>query len=121
MKYEFTIPGNPRSKGRARKGQGKVFTPKETVVYERNVGLVGLVNRPRGWPMDAEYSVSVVAYYGDRIRRDIDNIAKSILDGLNGVSWDDDWRIVELFIRRDYDKAQPRVEVIVTIYESESP
>lgn len=45
---------------------------------------------------------------------DIDNVAKSVLDGLNGVAYDDDTIIYDLHIRKYYtlsDEDPERVEV----------
>jgi Holliday junction resolvase RusA-like endonuclease len=44
---------------------------------------------------------------------DIDNIAKIILDGLNGIAWDDDKQIVELLVGKRYGEPS----VIVAIEE----
>ena len=41
---------------------------------------------------------------------DVDNYAKSILDGLNGVAWEDDRQVVELHIYRHTERPQ-RAEV----------
>jgi crossover junction endodeoxyribonuclease RusA len=44
---------------------------------------------------------------------DVDNVAKSVLDGLNGVAYEDDNQVVELLVRK-YKvtrKEEERVEI----------
>jgi crossover junction endodeoxyribonuclease RusA len=108
------VPGKPQAKQRPRIGRnGHVYTPKETVAYEKLVGESwlaaggGLV--PKGTAVEV-----VVHVYGDRVeievneaeglkataRADLDNIAKSVLDGLNGVAWDDDRQVAKIIVIR---------------------
>lgn len=61
----------------------------------------------------------IAAYFPDRIRRDLDNVIKSILDGLNGIAWDDDSQVDEIYIRRGYDKSNPRADVEIDIITEE--
>jgi Holliday junction resolvase RusA-like endonuclease len=51
----------------------------------------------------------------DKRRRDADNCVKSICDGLNGVLWDDDAQVVEMSVRKDLDRDNPRAEVTVEV------
>ena len=99
----FDIPGKPQPKQRARKGaNGRWYTPVKTQKYERLVAAYAVVARPRGWRMDARYTVTIHVFAPDKRRRDLDNVAKSILDGLNGVLWDDDAQVDGLtVVRRD--------------------
>lgn len=46
------------------------------------------------------------------IKADLDNYAKSTLDALNGLIWDDDARIVHLELDKYYSE-QPRIEIEV--------
>jgi Holliday junction resolvase RusA-like endonuclease len=41
---------------------------------------------------------------------DVDNIAKSILDALNGAAYDDDKQVVALMIHKEYSDT-PRVDI----------
>lgn len=67
------------------------------------------------WPMDAWYRVELWVRFPDRRRRDVDNVAKAVLDSANGVLWDDDSQVVELSIRRAVDGDRPRVDVVVEV------
>lgn len=46
-------------------------------------------------------------------RMDVDNVAKSVLDGLNGVAYEDDNQVVELLVRKHKvtRKEEERVEI----------
>lgn len=45
---------------------------------------------------------------------DLDNVAKIILDALNGIAYKDDSQVVRLHIEKEYaDDDKPRVEVIL--------
>ncbi|MEG1247059.1 RusA family crossover junction endodeoxyribonuclease, partial [Gordonibacter sp.] len=41
-----------------------------------------------------------VAYEPDTVSPDADNIAKAVLDGLNGIAYEDDRQVVELHVRK---------------------
>lgn len=116
-KIKFTIPGRPVPKGRPRLGcHGRkvfIYTPPATREYEKLVGWVAkcMGCRPVGGPIVATIDV----YY--RSKLDVDNVAKSILDGLNGVAYEDDDQVVELLVRKHKvkDKADERVEIEVRV------
>ena len=64
---------------------------------------------------DDDLEITIMAYPPDRRRRDIDNLAKAILDGLQHATvYPDDYRISRLTIhRREVDP--PRGRVLVEI------
>ena len=61
----------------------------------------------------AEGPVSVVLDIYIRRRMDVDNVAKSVLDGLNGVAYEDDDQVIELLVRKHKvtRKEEERVEI----------
>ena len=63
-------------------------------------------------PLDGQISVSVRLYWPDARKRDLDNI-KGLLDSFTGVLWGDDSQIVELHIRKEVDRNNPRVEIVI--------
>lgn len=100
------VPHKPVPKGRPRMTRrGRVFTPKrtldaETLVAEAwgdnpkftgNVGIVMLLGSDGTlitvFPHEAE---------PQKLRGDIDNYVKTIMDGLNGKAWDDDKQVTYL-------------------------
>lgn len=87
----FPVPGRPQSKQRPRLGgEGQVYTPSETTDYEGMVTEVAEVAKPGSWPMDGSYELQLAILYPDARFADVDNVAKSITDGLQGVLWHDD-------------------------------
>ena len=110
---KLTIPGRPVPKDRPRLGlrgrKAYVYTPAKTKEYEK---LVGWVAKSAGCrPVEGPVSVALSVYVKGRL--DADNIAKSILDGLNGVAYEDDDQVVELVVRKHkvQRKEEERVEI----------
>lgn len=106
----FTVRGEPRSKQRPRVTTRGTFTPKETLEAEKAIReAYQLANGPF-----FEYGVIVEIefYNGNKRRRDIDNMAKLVLDGLNKVAFKDDWQVVELNLAKFYTtKERARTEI----------
>ncbi len=95
------VPGRPVPKGRPRLGvRGRkafVYTPMATVEYER---LIGWVAKSLGCkPLNGPLAVNLYLYIKGR-SGDVDNYCKSILDGLNGIAYEDDDQVVELLVRK---------------------
>lgn len=127
---EFTISGEPRGKGRPRFTRcGKPYTDDKTKTYEQ---LVQHAFAAAGGKHTLQpVYVRITAYHGvpkswnKRIRAlaladdlpatrkpDADNIAKIILDALNGVAWKDDTQVVQLEVSKAFH-AQPHVTVLI--------
>lgn len=113
----ITIPGRPIPKGRPRLGmsgrKAYVYTPPKTAEYEKLVGWVAKCSgcKPVAGPVSVELDVYV------RSRMDLDNVAKSVLDGLNGVAYADDGQIVELRARKHKVKNRQDERVEIEIRE----
>ena len=110
----FEVPGEPRSKGRPRVTQRGTYTPKETLVAER---IVRDAWRATGEePFRFQLLVEIDFYNGNKRRRDLDNMAKLVLDALNKEAYDDDNQVVELNLRKFYtDKDNART--VITLRE----
>ncbi len=109
---KITVPGRPVPKGRPRLGvRGKkvyIYTPTETKEYEKLVGWTAKAQGCR--PTDKPVIASLDIY--TRRKMDLDNVAKSILDGLNGVVYKDDDQVVELLVRKfQVKQTEERVEI----------
>ena len=129
MIINFTIEGEPKAKARPKvTKQGFAYTPKDTVNYESWVKQCYL-DRYAGFFLEGEIKASIIAYFsipkskskkikekminGDinpTKKPDVDNIAKIILDSLNGIAYHDDSEIVQCSIKKRYAEL-PRVEV----------
>jgi len=115
---KMTIPGRPVPKGRPRLGvrgrKAYVYTPPETKEYENIVGWVAKCMGCR----PTEEPVSVMLDIYARGKMDVDNVAKSILDGLNGVAYEDDDQVVELLVRKHKVKRKEEERVEIEIREA---
>lgn len=92
----ISVYGKPVSKGRPRVTANGTFTPRETLDHEQLVGQsVLFTHRPR---VDdkSDFEVDVVFYMPTRRGVDIDNLVKTVLDGLNAVVWKDDRQVTRV-------------------------
>ncbi|MFS8542106.1 MAG: RusA family crossover junction endodeoxyribonuclease [Tissierellales bacterium] len=128
-KVEFVIPGEPKAKARPRVTKnGFAYTPKQTVEYENWVKQCYLIEHGQAM-LEGEIKATIKAFFTipkstskkrkklmieGEIRPtkkpDTDNIAKSILDSLNGIAFKDDSSVVILEVYKYFDD-NPRVEV----------
>lgn len=120
----FIIRGKPTGKGRPRFARnGHCWTPDKTVAYEREIKLAYWeAYGRRHFSADKALAVEIVLYYvrpksmtkakrlmAQRgilrpvVKPDVDNVAKAILDALNGVAFADDRQIVQLSCEKWYD------------------
>lgn len=134
MRVSFNIPGPPRGKQRprvVRKGkQVRTYTPKETVAYEK---LVKACYQEQVGKKILKIPVRAIVVFYFPIPKstskkrhellsneqtfhlkkpDLDNCLKCLLDGLNGVAYEDDSGIAEIIANKAYSD-NPRVEVIL--------
>lgn len=58
-------------------------------------------------------SLEITAYFGDNRRRDVDNLGKFICDSLTGIIYEDDSQIMDLIIRKRFDKENPHLDLII--------
>jgi crossover junction endodeoxyribonuclease RusA len=118
----FCVDGPPKPKGRPRFTKyGHPYTPKTTKDYEQTVRVAAMAaltkwrmeNNSEHWNASGPFSLSVFLFFGDRRKRDIDNVLKSISDALNKLLYDDDHQLDEISAFRDYDGRSPRAVVTV--------
>lgn len=120
----FTIDGEPQSKARARvtfkNGKASAYTPRQTQAAEETVAWMFRQAGGRGPDAESTFGVFAVFFCGTRQRRDVDNMLKLILDGLNKVAWKDDAQVTEVSGRltRGVPASQARSEIVV--YRTES-
>lgn len=126
------VYGEPQGKGRPRfTKRGNfvgTYTPKETLSYEN---LIKVEYREQGGEFfkDKELTCEIYAYFKipkatSKIKTklmeekeirptkkpDVDNIAKIVLDALNGIAYKDDTQVVNLIVRKYYSN-RPRIEI----------
>lgn len=113
------MDGEPVSKARARfsthKGKVRTYTPEKTITGESRVREAFLADYPENADdANTTFGVVCVFYCGTRQRRDVDNMVKLVLDGLNETAWKDDNQVLEIVGRKTFvPKAEARTEVTV--------
>lgn len=131
------IYGEPMGKQRprvvSRGGFTRAYTPEKTVNYETLIRLTWQSNAYKSDYTDCEPIVATITAYYDipkafsRAKReqaikgqlkplkkpDLDNVAKIILDALNGYAYKDDTQVSVLVVKKFYS-ATPRVEIELT-------
>ena len=135
---EFTIPGQPVAKGRARittyGGHVRSYTPEKTRRYENQVSSYAAEamrgNPPMGGPVEViveahmmvpkswSFKKRLAAIAGQIkpvTKPDLDNIVKA-LDGMNGIVVVDDSQIVKLTATKSYSDTP---QLIVTVIGQE--
>lgn len=118
---EFSTTGEPISKARARftnyGSKTRAYTPQKTLDGEAAISAAYLkAARRRGTNPEAAYAVHVHFYNGTRQRRDVDNMVKLVLDGLNGIAWVDDNQVLEIVARKSFvSKSEART--VVRVYD----
>ncbi len=125
LSFTFVVPGRPVSKARPRFYRGRVFTPERTQKHEALIASHGLAAMPEDWPRDRDYHVEVEFRCRTRARIDLDNLVKSICDGLNptrtapGV-WYDDCQVQQLTASKRVvaDDADVGSTVTITVLET---
>lgn len=137
MTIHFTVPGEPKGKGRPKFNHytRTAYTPKDTEEYEQRVRAAYFAATPGnpGFEKSA-LCVEIVAFFGmpRNIRRDLatamlagdvkptkkpdsDNILKIICDALNKFAYMDDAQVVHATVKKRWAEI-PRVEV--TLYDA---
>lgn len=126
----FDVFGKVRGKGRPRFTRGgRPYTPKATRDYERAIreAFENAHGRPPE-PFSGPIAVCIMTYRQlpnsapksviseqDTHKPDIDNVAKIVLDALNGVAWKDDAQVVSLTVSKlNRTRSPERMSVSIT-------
>lgn len=101
---------------------GNAYTPEKTRKYEKKIADY-FREQPQSFKFEKDIPVAVNLVFGMPIpksapksqkaamiegiikhtkRGDVDNLAKAVLDSLNGLAWEDDSQIVRLSITKEY-------------------
>ena len=128
----FTIPGQPRGKGRpratARGGYVRAYTDSKTRAYEHSIRAA--YQEAGGTMMEGPLRVEIRAVFepprslskrrsaemmgtAQTHKPDADNVIKAVLDGLNGAAYQDDSQVAEIRACKVYGEAAG-VEVFIS-------
>jgi len=117
----ITIDALPIAKQRPRFGRGKVYTPMKTKIWEKTVASIAKISMigkdvfngavsvdilvqqhpTLSWPQ-WKYDAALSGYIAHTAKPDIDNVAKGILDAMNGIVYVDDSQIRRLSVNKQY-------------------
>jgi crossover junction endodeoxyribonuclease RusA len=96
--YSFTVPGVPVPKARPRIGNGRAYTPKRTKAHE--LAVWAYARQAGVKPITGPVTVWCEFHLPTPERADADNLAKAVLDALNGTAYADDRQVMELNVRK---------------------
>jgi len=113
-RIRFSVDGTPVPKQsyRARKGGG--YTDPRVKQWQASVAEYANLAMRDTDMLTGDVRVSLYFMLPNRIRRDLDNLAKGVCDGMRGIVYKDDSQIVYLQLEKVYDGG---VGVIVNVWE----
>lgn len=137
----FTVPGEPRGKGRPRivkiAGHSRMATDGKTAAYENLVALAAERALDGREPLEGPLALTVTVRLspaasasrkarvamlaGDQRptkKPDLDNVVKAVLDGCNGIAFRDDVLVVQIAAEKRFAEV-PGLDV--TIRTTQSP
>lgn len=138
----FVVYGVPQGKARprvsVRNGYAHAYTPQKTKDYEHEIVLAykqvaGGIEPTRNpvvlgvdifYPMPKSWSKKTkleVMSHGlpPMTKPDMDNVIKCVMDGLNGIAYEDDSQIFRIISDKDYSDS-PRIEVRLYVHDLSS-
>ena len=137
MRKSMMIPGTPQGKGRPRVTKYGTFTPQKTRDYEALIRQCWQLQAGGMLEGDA-FQVNILAHFAppksfSAKRRaammgtphvhkpDADNIAKAVLDALNGVAFRDDAAVACLAVKKYYAERQGVYVSVTALHEGGKP
>ena len=131
-KFEFVIPGKPYPLKRPRRASfGGMFDPKENVQAKKMVSQIAKLAIKR--PMEGPVVLCATflferpkSHYGKSLkasapichtqRPDVDNLIKTVLDGLNGIAWNDDAQVIKVSGRKVWSDGAAQTNVRIETF-----
>lgn len=115
----FTVSGKPLPKQRPRtvrtkNGKSRTYTPKKTLDAEERIRMIAWAEMQKNKVKKFTDPVGVaISFIGANPSADIDNLMKTVLDGMNGTVFEDDRQVVDCQISKRNTKLNPRTVVSV--------
>jgi crossover junction endodeoxyribonuclease RusA len=107
---KLVLPFPPSTNRYWRNWRGRQVVSAEAREYKEAVGWI--VRKAMREPLTGDVAVTVEVYR-PRKSRDLDNCLKIVFDALNGIAYNDDNQITEIYAFRYDDKANPRVNLTI--------
>jgi Holliday junction resolvase RusA-like endonuclease len=123
VRVKFMI--DPVAKGRPRVGNGRVFTPAKTRVFENTIKVLAMhYAKTVGFslPLIGPLEVTVMFHIKKpktvkreipEVKPDLDNLVKGLFDGINGTLWHDDAQVVMLACSKMYTNGPGYIELLI--------
>lgn len=115
---KLTIPGRPVPA--VRMTQRSKYKSKQAQRYLDYKQTIGWTAKSSGCNEPQAGKMQVNAKFFIRLQgreMDIDNLAKSLLDGLNGIAWYDDMQVSRLILEKEYVGTKQEEHAEVEIHE----
>lgn len=130
MMINFFVSGAPRGKERPRFSNGHTYTPRKTLEYETKIKasyvMGGFGKSDRILKIDILAVFKIPQSYSKKRKKEIierglrpdkkpdaDNIAKVVMDALNGVAYNDDKQVVDLRVAKVYSEDREGLDITI--------
>ena len=113
QQINFTIPGHPVAKARARVTRHGTYTPEATQNYKSLIQVYARQAMGGEPPLLKGVELKVFIYRKSKpaTRPDIDNYVKAIMDGCNSIIWHDDAQVVRLWSEKILWDSAPQTPI----------
>lgn len=104
----------PSKKNRMRVFKNRMIKDKGCREFEQLLAAMARDVMKNDVPFKDDVSLSLMVIFGDRRRRDLQNLFGSVCDSLNGIVYDDDSQIVDLQGSKHYIKGEWKYTIRIT-------
>ena len=101
VRLDFFVQGKPVPDARSRTRGGQHYTPARVRQWRETV-LLAWFQAQDCESFEGPVCLVLGFAFTDKRKRDLDNLAKAVMDALNGAAWLDDSQIVDLHIRKSH-------------------
>jgi len=110
---QINLKGNPQSTNHIYKRHGNIIYLSKAGKDLKLSYKEQIAEQYKRKPLTGDVDLRLELFFGDKRIRDIDNYNKLVLDACTGLLWDDDKQIMSLLIIKNYDKQNPRIEMVL--------
>ncbi len=104
--------GGIRLSKRGRKFKQECLEELDRVLIEKDTNIEKVQQ------LSGDLYVDITLYFDNKRKRDIDNYAKSLLDSLKGILFEDDDQIIDLRLRKITGYHRNRSEIVIRNFEA---